>query len=76
MCITSGEYAYEKIMSDKILIGVVATTTYNDDGQSTKRNKQVTRERLSAFFTRIYYDVCETFPTAGDKGDDKTSFRR
>ena len=36
MCITSGEYAHEKIISDKILIGYAPTTTYNNDGQPTK----------------------------------------
>ena len=32
MCITSsGEYAHEKITSDKIFIGYAPTATYNND---------------------------------------------
>ena len=78
MCIlvTSGEYAHKKIVYDKILIGYAPTPTYNNDGQPTKRNKQITRERLRAFRTRIYYDICERFPTAGNEGGDTTLFRK
>ena len=45
MCITlSGEYEVEKITSDQF-IGYAPTTTYDNDGQSIKINKQVPRER-------------------------------
>ena len=46
MCTTSGEYPHEKIIYDKTLIGYsyAPTTTYNNDGQSTKKKKK-TRER-------------------------------
>ena len=54
MCILSGEYAYEKTMSDKIFIEYAPTTTYNNGGQPTKRNKQITCERRRAFRTRMY----------------------
>ena len=35
---SSGEHAHEETLSDKILIGYAPTTTYNNDGQPTKRN--------------------------------------
>ena len=71
MCITSGEYAHEKKKCDEILVGY-ARTTYNNDGQPTRTNKQISRERWRAFRTRIYYDICERFPTAGNEGGDTT----
>ena len=44
-----GEYAHDKILSDKVFSGYAPTTTYNNDGQPTKRNKQKKLERLRAF---------------------------
>ena len=54
MCITSGEYAHEKIIRDNVLIGDAPTTTDNNYGQPTKRKKQITRERWRAFRIRMY----------------------
>ena len=53
MCMISGEYAHEKIICDKISIGY-APTTYNNDGQPTKRNKQITREWAMTCFSYTY----------------------
>ena len=78
MYITSGEYAHEKRISDKISMRYAPTKTDNNDGQPTKRNKQITRRRRRAFRTRTYYmhDISERFPTAGNEGEDTTLFRK
>ena len=53
MCITSGEYAHGKSISDKILIGYAPITTYNNDRQPTKRNKHQ-RVRDDVRFVHVY----------------------
>ena len=45
MCITSGGYALENVISDKVSIGYAPSTTYNNDGQPKNIYKQITRER-------------------------------
>ena len=53
-CLISGEYAHEKKICDKILRVYVPTTTYNNDGQPSRRNKQITRECSTTCFTYMY----------------------
>ena len=53
MCITSsGEYAHEKITS-ATYCNSLTRYWYNNDGQPSKRNKQITRERWRAFRRRM-----------------------
>ena len=46
MCLTSGEYAHEKMISNGIFIGY-APTPYNNDGQPTYKKKK-RKKRVSA----------------------------